>query len=85
MNMKATIASPTADPAPKAAPKARKRKARKAKTPKIRPGNVVQESGWTLKEERLLAKVARYVARNPELASAIEDAMASADEGETIQ
>ena len=70
----------------KPAPKARKRKARKAKAPRVRPGNEIQPSGFTLKEERLLAKIARYVARNPELASAIEDALAeSGEEGETIQ
>lgn len=65
--------------------KARKRKARKAKAPRVRPGNVVQESGFTLKEERLLAKIARYVNRNPALATAIEDALADAGEGETLQ
>jgi hypothetical protein len=65
------------------ATKARKSKARKAKAPKVRPGNAIQPSGWTLKEERLLAKITRYVARNPALADAVRTAVELAREDES--
>lgn len=67
----ATAAATPEVAAPAKAKKARKARKSKAKVKAPRPGNVIQPSGYTLREERLLAKVERFVARNPELREAI--------------